>query len=592
MVSGKGCGRKIGSAMRAVTLFAGLGSGGAYLLFKWKGREAILPPRISAPASVNRYMLLRLTNEYLLRMAVIILIGVILFGNATAEDVVRWLAIFIGIRLIGLGIEAWRAWSPKNPWSERASTLEKKYGDMSSAERAAYAAAYGLNEDATASDLAQAEIAQIRENAIPLRSGLEIMAEAIALPTFGLLIPLDVGLATEPFFSLNRPLEAPAIIVLVTSIVLYGLPHFRFFLFRRGSIRTLWWSAPFFPVSLMLALLVSIKHPYLNPFDSAHHRLAAERVITLMRVNNVIAASHVDWIYRYARDLEAQGQCAKAIELYQMCLQLDVNRDDIRQHLTQLASHSGEVAAAAPLEPPAPDAYAPLWPEGFTFPEVPTCRLNESLEAVPHGTVVLVPVESVPDVVLASVAYAIQHELGLPVMVANDSVPLIKATRIHGLVVGEQWNVDELQRAFIGAYPALPSARLKYVLLTRNDIYQDGTNFVFSASYPWGAIVSAARFIAMGSSNEELLERTAKQTLCALLKSFGLPASPDRECVTSYVRSLDEFERKGNRPDSQTLALFHKARAEWETDTHTAENDAATMDAIHQELDQLSAPGH
>lgn len=177
-------------------------------------------------------------------------------------------------------------------------------------------------------------------------------------------------------------------------------------------------------------------------------------------------------------------------------------------------------------------------------------------------------------------------------MIASDSVPLMKATRIHGLIVGEQWNVDELQRAFIGAYPALPSARLKYVLLTRNDIYQNGTNFVFSASYPWGAIVSAARFIAMGSNDEEILERMAKQTLCAVLKSFGLPASTNRECVTSYVRSLDEFDRKGNRPDAQTLILFHKARAEWETDIHTGEYDAATMDAIHQELEQISAPAH
>jgi hypothetical protein len=32
--------------------------------------------------------------------------------------------------------------------------------------------------------------------------------------------------------------------------------------------------------------------------------------------------------------------------------------------------------------------------------------------------------------------------------------------------------------------------------------------------------------------------RTAKQALCALLKSFKVPMSPDRNCVTSYTRNL------------------------------------------------------
>ena len=59
-----------------------------------------------------------------------------------------------------------------------------------------------------------------------------------------------------------------------------------------------------------------------------------------------------------------------------------------------------------------------------------------------------------------------------------------------------------------------------------------------------------------------LRQRTAKQALGALLKSFNVPASTDRDDVTSYTRSLAEFDTKGNRPDAETLKLFRQAVAD------------------------------
>jgi hypothetical protein len=59
-----------------------------------------------------------------------------------------------------------------------------------------------------------------------------------------------------------------------------------------------------------------------------------------------------------------------------------------------------------------------------------------------------------------------------------------------------------------------------------------------------------------------LRQRTAKQALCALLKSFNVPASTDRDDVTSYTRSLAEFDAKGNRPNAETLKLFRQAVAD------------------------------
>ena len=64
------------------------------------------------------------------------------------------------------------------------------------------------------------------------------------------------------------------------------------------------------------------------------------------------------------------------------------------------------------------------------------------------------------------------------------------------------------------------------------------------------------------SADEELrCHRTAKQSLCALIKSFGVPVSRTRDCVTSYARGLEEFDAKGNRPNAESLAVFERTRA-------------------------------
>jgi len=537
-------------------------------------------------------MLLRFLNAYLLKGALFAIIGVVLFGVADSEQIAGLLAVFIGLRLILLLFEAFQKPISEESWADRTVKLVRNFSALSPEERSAFAAAWELPENATAHDLAHAEIQQLRARALPPRSRWELLADAAGVLAFAVLIPLDIGLATESFFSLNRSFEFAEVAVLATCLLLYGLPQFRVLVFRSATVRTLWWSGPFFPALLVLGLLVVTKHPYLNPLNPEHHRLAAERVAAIMHAgNNVVAASHVDWVFRYAQDLEAKGDKTGALEWYRTGLELDSNREDIRIKAKALESAAGKAGSSSVSAANVPDPYSPLWPENFSFPEVATCRLDDSLHELNKGTVVLVPVGPVPDVLLACIAYVIQHELGLPVIAADAPIPLTKSTRTHGLLVGEQWNVDELGRAFFELYPTLPINRIKYVLVMQNDIYQTGTNFVFSASYSWGAIISAARFISMGPDDEHILARTSKQALCALLKSFALPASSDRDCVTSYVRSLEKFDQKGNRPNAHTLALFEKARAQWEAETAARPViNESTMEDIHEQLERLAAP--
>jgi predicted Zn-dependent protease len=531
----------------------------------------------------------RIWYSLLFKTALVILIAVLLFGNVTSEEVVRWVLLFVGLRLVLLVIEACQKPVSEEQWSEGVAELTRRYEALSAEEREAHAKAWGLNPSASAADLAQAEVEQARARYVAPRPRLELLAETAGLITFSLLLPADIGMILQSFFSFNRPQEAAGVGILAACLILYGLPHTRRSAFRRSLVRTFWWATPFFSAVLVLLVLVGTKHPYLNPFDPEHHRLAAERVIAIMRAgNNVVAASHVDWIFRYAHDLEARGDKEAAIEMYQIGLQLDANRQAERLRLGAL---QGSTMSPPTSEVPAADPYAPLWPNDLTeFPRLPRCKIDSSLDSITQCTVVIAPLGEVPDVLVDAVGYVIHRELGLPVLVAEESLPLSAATRHHGLLVGKQWNTEEISRAFLSAFPSLPAAPIKYVLLTQNDIYMDGTSFVFSASFGWGPVVSAARFIEMGPDDAHIIARTAKQSLGALLKSFGLPASPDRECVTSYVRSMDEFDSKGNRPNAQTLALFQKALAEWNANWPQSRGDRPTLEELHQQLEQLSAP--
>lgn len=63
-------------------------------------------------------------------------------------------------------------------------------------------------------------------------------------------------------------------------------------------------------------------------------------------------------------------------------------------------------------------------------------------------------------------------------------------------------------------------------------------------------------------------ERTAKQAMAAILKAFAVPAASDPSCVTSYTNGLDQFDRKGSRPNARSSAIFKsnlsRMRSEWQ----------------------------
>jgi predicted Zn-dependent protease len=257
-------------------------------------------------------------------------------------------------------------------------------------------------------------------------------------------------------------------------------------------------------------------------------------------------------VLRYARELDQRGDTASAIHFYREGLRLDANNHQAAMRLAQLESQSGATVESQTI----PSSSAPYWTAASPVTKSPRQRIDSGLERVEGCTVVIVPVGDVSGNLLDTVGYVIHNELNLPVCISPDPVPIPPYTRKRGLATEPQWDVDSLIRAFTNATPVLPRAPIKFLLITTADIYIQDANYVFSSSGRWGAVLSSARFAAPDGDFFVLQQRTAKQALCAVLKSFDIPASTDRDCVTSYVRDLQEFDAKGNRPDAGTMKLF------------------------------------
>ena len=129
-------------------------------------------------------------------------------------------------------------------------------------------------------------------------------------------------------------------------------------------------------------------------------------------------------------------------------------------------------------------------------------------------------------------------------------------------MTGPQWDQAILFQSFFNADRPFPRAPIKYVLITPVDIYMQEANYVYSATYNWGDVVSLARCGVPTGNDSKLRERVAKQALCALLLSFGVPKSLDRNDVTCFTMNPEEFDAKGNRPDAETLKLFRQTVAD------------------------------
>jgi predicted Zn-dependent protease len=500
-----------------------------------------------------------LLYSYLLKAVLVVALALVLYGVYPGTGLAIILALFAGLRLTSIAVEALR--EPVPPERREATVAEstRRLEQLTPEERAAQAIAFGRRPHSSARELRQAQGNNARGGFRPPRSKLELSAEALGVVAFAIFIPLDIALYTRDFFSFRTPQGWEGACIAALGLVLYAWPHRWLSSPGFSFARTCWWALPFIPAILLFDRAIETRHPYLNPFDPEHNRLAAERVLALK--NNIVAGRHADWVLRYARQLDERGKPQQAIPFYREGLRLDPHN---REAYARLASLEVQLSGP-PAGNGAQTAFAnsgPYWTTRTPVTKSPRLRIDSQLENVEGCTTVIVAVGDVSDAVLDAVGHVVHHELDLPVYISPDAVPLPPHTRVRGLVTGPQWDLRSLVQVFLNTTRSFPKAPIKYLLITPADIYSEDANYVFSASYSWGAVVSSARFGNPQGDDSLLRQRTAKQALCGLLKSFSIPISPDRNCVTSYAQNLEEFDAKGTRPNAATLALYRQAVAD------------------------------
>ncbi len=187
---------------------------------------------------------------------------------------------------------------------------------------------------------------------------------------------------------------------------------------------------------------------------------------------------------------------------------------------------------------------------------MPNCIINNTLQGLPETTLIVVPVGDVSQKIIDIIGHVVSKELGLPTCISDVSLPLPEYTRFRGLVFGQQWDVTSIYEAFAQTFHVTETNPAIYLMVTEKDIYSNNSNFVFSATFPWGAVMSYKRF----DDGDSLLmtQRAAKQAQGALAKALGASASHDPLCVTSYTSNLNEFDAKGNRPTLETLNIVNR----------------------------------
>lgn len=468
----------------------------------------------------------------------LLLLGLLLWGAVGLELVWRVAGLLVGLRLLVLFMQ----------W--RVRPLDERQWREVEADLAAGMLARGDGisiDEVLDSDAFRAEVARLRTNAAP-RDRRDIALEALSLVTVvptGILLGLMLTSEIVSFVGVARWAVA---LSLLGAVALHFLPSVidKAAARRRLAVRSImmvlvWVGA--------LGVLLS-SHVYLIKTGPERRLLLADRVWN-MGVS-IAAGRHADKLFAYAEDLVAQGRVEDALVVYQRGLEVAPHEPKTRQRAIELCAQAGlpadrfvqtgsvEVAVAGGDA----GAYRLLW----------TARENvRGIDWLPTSgpsrfCIVLVPVGEVPDGLLDALAAEVAVRGCHPVYRYPLDIEAPPPDRSHGLIGGRQRDVRSLWTRFVDTGPA--GGLLQYVLVTGDDIYMEGANYVFGTTVGLHGVVSYARFHTSGGAAEEddrLIDRLAKQVLSTSIKGFGLRSSAPG-CVTTYCRDLAEFDLKPQVP--------------------------------------------
>lgn len=487
----------------------------------------------------------RLISHALLKVLIAGLIGLILFGIVDSSEAWIGAGLLMLWRLLGLGDEWMRSGQKEPDWELRERELLDSLHHAETPSPEGGGPGEESGKTASPGELAHAQVAIERHTWRPARSRGVLVAETIGLFGFGILRPVVVALYSTDFFEFHRSYLWTDVLVFAGSCALYAAPHHP--RFRRTGLMTpwVWWGYSTMAFAALFVVQLSTAHAYLNPFNPDRGRIAAEKVVVMSRWDNIRASKLVGYLTDYAEELARQGEKQKAAALCEHALRLCPGMPEALSLLAKLG-------APIPDTRPAISTDAPYFAPGEIAPQATRARLSKELEQIEASTVLLVPMGEVPADILDHVAAVITRELGMPSLVLDHAFALPPHTRRRGLLTSKQWSIESVVKSAIDAMQGTtPQAPVRYLIVTSADMYSGDSNFMFNSAFPWGGIVATAKFEEMEHEDHNrrlMLQRIAKQSLSTMLKSFGIPSSPDRRCVTSYPNCMADVDAKGNRP--------------------------------------------
>lgn len=493
------------------------------------------------------------------------------------------LGLLLGLVILARGIYLWLAWQSPRPgdprweWGERQEAIK-----IWRAERYVGEAAERGGDERGSDEFPDAEIVE-RIRARPgwredfarrhaWRSDADIISESLSLCT---VLPGAMLLAlmlTSPVVAWAGSDRGPVAVALAAGVA------FHFAANMMPSSRPRWRiGARGLLLVLVLApgfLVAQARHPYLLSHGTTQRRLLAERVWQLGYA--VEAGRYAGLLIDYAKDLEAENRWADAATVYLRALALDALSAEAHEGMARVHDASGDAESAAEARRMARAIVAgpgfipgAVWVEEDARP-LPVFEWGEAARL----RVCLVPMGVVPSDLLDAAGARLADELGVEVYRWTETPPALPAAGRKSSLLGRpQWDPATLARVFFERLRSEATNGKKargawqFLIVTDADLYAPDANFVFATSFPVHGVVSFARFGEDGDPRR--VERLAKQLAATALKCFGVRQAARPDCVTAYVRSVDELDRKPMRPSAATRTDYLRRVARWEADPRT-----------------------
>lgn len=502
-------------------------------------------------------------------------------GNVERER----LGILLIAAVVVLAIPLWRDWRKPRPndqrWKENERhaariTWEIERDDISVEQ-------YNLPDDEALPQPTEAELRAIMSRPEwqaefmrrhRRRDDADLLLDALCLatvPVTGLAIALMVSSPVVAWSGSDRGpavfgLAIPFALHLTINLIPASLGAWRI----RARLALL--AAVYLPALFLAKEL----HPYLLVGGKEHRRLLGERVYDLAL--SVEAGRHSDALSAYARDLEEERRWTDAARIYQRAIDLNAFSVDAQEGMarTQTALGNDSAAAAARLAAIRLNQAASVSPTALAD----NADLVTNEASLPlfdwHPTynlkICLIPAGEVPAPFLDEAGRRLSAELNVPVFRWNGAPLTLPDPDQRAVLLGDpQWTAVSLMTAFVEQMRREELQGLQargawqFLVVTDADLYLPDANYVFAVQFPVHGVVSFAR---MGESGDKRrIARLSKQLVATAIKCFGVKQAASPDCVTSYVRSLNELDRKPIKATPETWADYRRRVELWESDT-------------------------